>query len=372
MGAEDRIAPLACQAGDPARSRGVDRLPDPGPLHLNPGETMTEPPASGPRPPTPAESRETRARVAPWIERTPARRWIPDRGVASLPAGVQLFLKLELFQRTGSYKVRGALNNVLRAEAETLRRGVTAVSAGNHAISVAYAARAAGTTAKVVMLSSANPARVARCRNFGAEIEFADDGAAGFARMEEIAWQEGRLGIHPFEGEATVFGTSTVGLEVAEQLPDLDALVVPVGGGGLISGTASIVKQLVPECRVYGVEPVGAASMRRSLDAGEPAALDRIDTIADSLGAPHAAPYSFGLVQRYVDDVVLVDDDAIRAALKALFVDAKLVAEPASAAPLAAVCGPLRERLEGCRVGLVLSGSNIDLDTFSAHIRASG
>ena len=286
---------------------------------------MTEPPASGPRPPTPAESRETRARVAPWIERTPARRWIPDRGVASLPAGVQLFLKLELFQRTGSYKVRGALNNVLRAEAETLRRGVTAVSAGNHAISVAYAARAAGTTAKVVMLSSANPARVARCRNFGAEIEFADDGAAGFARMEEIAWQEGRLGIHPFEGEATVFGTSTVGLEVAEQLPDLDALVVPVGGGGLISGTASIVKQLVPECRVYGVEPVGAASMRRSLDA-----------------------------------------------LKALFVDAKLVAEPASAAPLAAVCGPLRERLEGCRVGLVLSGSNIDLDTFSAHIRASG
>ena len=371
MGAEDRIAPLACQAGDPARPRGVDRLPDPGPLHLNPGETMTEPPASGPRPPTPAESRETRARVAPWIERTPARRWVPDRGIASLPEGIELFLKLELFQRTGSYKVRGALNNVFCAEAETLRRGVTAVSAGNHAISVAYAARAAGTTAKVVMLSSANPARVARCRNFGAEIEFADDGAAGFARMEEIARQEGRLRIHPFEGEATVFGTSTVGLEIAEQLPGLDALVVPIGGGGLISGTSSIVKQLAPACRVYGVEPVGADSMRRSLDAGEPAALDRIDTIADSLGAPHAAPYSFGLVQRYVDDVVLVDDDAIRAALKALFLDAKLVAEPASAAPLAAVCGPLRERLEGCRVGLVLSGSNIDLDTFSAHIRAS-
>ena len=245
------------------------------------------------------------------------------------------------------------------------------MSAGNHAISVAYAARAAGTSAKVVMLSSANPARVARCRNFGAEIEFADDGASGFALMEEIAREEGRLAIHPFEGEATVFGTSTVGLEVAGQLPDLEALVIPIGGGGLISGTASIVKQLVPACRVYGVEPVGADSMRRSLDAGEPVALDRIDTIADSLGAPHAAPYSFGLVQRYVDDVVLVVDDAIRAAMKALFLDAKLVAEPASAAPLAAACGPLRERLEGRRVGLVLSGSNIDLDTFGKHIRAA-
>lgn len=333
---------------------------------------MTEPPAARPSPPTPAQSRETRARVAPWIERTPVRRWVPDPGVTAPPAGVEFFLKLELFQRTGSYKVRGALNNVLRTDTETLRRGVTAVSAGNHAIAVAYAAQAARTTARVVMLASANPARVARCRSFGAEIEFAEDGASGFARMEEIAREEGRLAIHPFEGKATVFGASTVGLEVAEQLPELEALVVPVGGGGLISGTASLVKQLTPACRVYGVEPVGADSMRRSLDAGEPVALDRIDTIADSLGAPHAAPYSFGLVQRYVDDVVLVDDDAIRSALKALFLDAKLAAEPASAAPLAAACGPLRERLEGRRVGLLLSGSNIDPDTFGTHMRAVG
>ena len=333
---------------------------------------MTDSPAPDRRTPTPESSRDTRARIEPWIERTPVRRWRPDRGVVSLPEGSELFLKLELFQRTGSYKVRGALNNVLQADAATLARGVTAVSAGNHAISVAYAARAAGTSAKVVMLASANPARVARCRNFGAQIEFADDGARGFERMEEIAREEGRLKIHPFEGEATVFGTSTVGLELAEQLPDLDALVVPIGGGGLISGTASIIKQLAPECRVYGVEPVGADSMRRSLDAGEPVAIDRVDTIADSLGAPHAAPYSFGLVQRYVDDVVLVDDDAIRAAMRALFVDAKLVAEPASAAPLAAACGSLSERLAGLSTGLVLSGSNIDLDTFAEHIRAAG
>ena len=245
--------------------------------------------------------------------------------------------------------MRGALNHVLSASPEALRRGVTAVSAGNHAISVAYAARAVGASAKVVMLASANPVRIARCRSFGAEIELATDGASGFARMEEIAASEGRLRIHPFEGEATVCGASTVGLEVVEQLPELDALVVPVGGGGLLAGVASVVKQLMPSCRVYGVEPAGADSMRRSLDAGEPVALDRVDTIADSLGAPHAAPYSFGVVQRHVDDVVLVADDAIRAAMRALFLDAKLAAEPASAAPLAAVCGPLRERLAGCR-----------------------
>ena len=323
----------------------------------------------GARGPTPEESRATRDLVSPWIERTPVRRWIPDDDVAPLPPGSELSLKLELFQRSGSYKVRGALNNAFRADAATLARGVTAVSAGNHAISVAYAARAAGTTAKVVMLSSANPARVARCRSYGAEIEFAEDGARGFARMAEIEREEGRLAIHPFEGEHTVLGTSTVGLEIVEQLPSLDALVVPVGGGGLIAGSASIVKQLAPRCRIYGVEPVGADSMRRSLDAGEPVSLDRVDTIADSLGAPHAAPYSYGLVERYVDDIVLVEDDSIRAAMRALLVDAKLVTEPASAAPLAAACGPLRGQLADRRVALLLSGSNIDLETFAAHVR---
>ncbi len=328
--------------------------------------TLGATPAS--RPPTPRESRDTRERVAAWIERTPVRRWAPDEGVAALPEGCEIFLKLELFQRTGSYKVRGALNNLLSADEAVLRRGVTAVSAGNHAIAVAYAAQVLGTSARVVMLASANPARVERCKRYGAEIEFAPDGATGFERVEEIERSEGRLYVHPFEGEGTVFGASTVGLEVVEQLPDLDAIVAPIGGGGLISGTASIVKQLAPRCRVYGVEPVGADSMRRSLDAGRPVAIDSVDTIADSLGAPHAAPYTFGLVQRYVDDVVLVDDEMIRSAMRALFADAKLVAEPAAAAPLAAVCGPLRDRLSGMRAGLVISGCNIDFATYRRHL----
>lgn len=325
---------------------------------------MAAPPAG----PTADESRAALDRLADRIVRTPVQPWTPDTGTVAPPAGAELFLKLELFQRTGTFKARGALTNILAADAGALERGVTAVSAGNHAIAVAYAARAAGTTARVVILESANPGRIARCRSYGAEIERAADGASGFARAQEIARDEGRLFIHPFEGENTILGTSTVGVEILDQLPDADAVVVPCGGGGLLAGVAAAVKARRPECRVYGVEPRGADSMRRSLDAGEPVALERVDTIADSLGAPHAAPYGFSIVREHVDDVVLVGDDDLRRAMRALFEDAKIVAEPASAAPLAAACGPLRDRIEGLRVILVASGSNIDIGTFGRLI----
>lgn len=309
-------------------------------------------------------------RLSPHIERTPARRWIPD-AVAGLPE-CDLHLKLELFQRTGTFKVRGALVNLLDAGDAALERGVTTVSAGNHAIAVAFAARAAGTTARVVMLDSANPGRVDRCLGYGAEVERAPTGAAGFERAREIETEEGRLFIHPFEGERTILGTATLGLELVRQIPSLDAVVVPIGGGGLIAGVAASVKSVSPRCAVYGVEPIGADSMSRSLAAGEPVAIDEVRTIADSLGAPHAAPYGFSLVQRFVDDVVLVDDDALCRAMNALFTDAKIVAEPASAAPLAALAGPLADRLRGARVALVVSGSNIDRTTFCQLLARAG
>jgi len=327
---------------------------------------MTRPPP----PPAPEQAEAALARLEGHIVTTPVRRWIPDTVGSTPPEDAEIFLKLELFQRTGTFKARGALTNILGAEAEAVASGVTAVSAGNHAIAVAYAARSAGTTARVVILESANAARVERCRNYGAEIEFAPDGASGFARAREIEADEGRLFIHPFEGERTVLGTSTVAVELDRQVGELDAVVVPCGGGGLLAGVAAVTKALRPGCAVYGVEPTGADSMRRSLDAGEPVSIDAVHTIADSLGAPHAAPYSFSLVQEFVDDVVLVGDGEIRAAMRALFEDAKLVTEPASATPYAAVCGPLRDRLKGRRVGLVVSGSNIDLDTFAGHLRS--
>jgi threonine dehydratase len=165
----------------------------------------------------------------------------------------------------------------------------------------------------------------------------------------------------------TALGTATLGLEFARQAPDLDALIVPIGGGGLCAGVASAFKLVQPACKVYGVEPEGADSMSRSFEAGTPQTIEKVRTIADSLGAPYALPYSFALCQQNVDDIVLVDDNALRRAMGLLFSEMKLAVEPAGAAATAALTGPLRERLQGKRVGVIVCGANIDFATFQAQ-----
>lgn len=315
--------------------------------------------------------RATRARLGDLVVVTPVRLWQDGPLERAVGPGTAVFLKEELFQRAGSFKPRGALAVMLDLAPPVLSRGVTAVSAGNHAMAVAYAARALGTTAKVVMMKTANPFRVAACRELGAEVELQEDVHRAFARVKEIEEQEGRTFVHPFEGPLTARGTGTLGLELVEQVPDLDAVVVPIGGGGLCAGVAAAVKLARPRCQVFGVEPEGADTMRRSFAAGSPQAIDQVRTIADSLGAPYAAPYSFGLCRRYVDDLVLVDDDALRRAMRLLFASAKLAVEPAGAAATAALCGPLRDRLRGKRVGVIVCGANIDPATFSAHLAAA-
>ena len=315
--------------------------------------------------------RAARDRLGDRIVTTPVRLWRDDALFRSVFPSTAVFLKEELFHRTGTFKPRGALTNMLALDPEALARGVTAVSAGNHAIAVAYAAGALGTTAKVVMPKTASPFRVARCRELRAEVELVDDVHTAFARVHEIESSEGRTFVHPFEGPLTILGTATLGLELAEQVPELDAVVVPIGGGGLCAGVAAAVKQAQPRCRVFGVEPEGADTMSRSFAAGSPQKIDAVRTIADSLGAPYAAPYSFDLCRRFVDELVLVDDAALRRAMLLLFVSAKLAVEPAGAAATAALCGPLRERLEGKRVALIVCGANIDAPTFSAHLAAA-
>ena len=312
--------------------------------------------------------RRTRERLGDRIVTTPVRAWDDALFAARVPARTRVHLKEELFQKTGTFKPRGALSVMLDLTEAALARGVTAVSAGNHAMAVAYAAGVLGTTAKVVMPRSANPFRVGRCRELGAEVDLVDDVHAAFARVKQIEAEEGRTFVHPFEGPLTALGTATLGLELVEQVPDLEAVIVPIGGGGLCAGVAAAVKQSKPGCLVFGVEPEGADTMRRSLDAGSPQAIDRVRTIADSLGAPHAAPYSFEVCRRYVDDVVLVDDDALRSAMLLMFSSAKLAVEPAGAAAAAALLGPLRERLAGRRVALVVCGANIDAGSFSRHL----
>jgi threonine dehydratase len=314
-----------------------------------------------------ASIRAARERLGELVSVTPVRR-LEGPAVERLLGSTRAMLKEELFQRTGSFKPRGALTVMIDLEPAVLARGVTCVSAGNHAMATAYAARVLHTTAKVVMPKTANPFRVQGCRELGAEVVLVDNVHDAFERVKQIEREEGRTFVHPFEGEKTALGTATLGLELIEQVPELDAVIVPIGGGGLCAGVASAIKLAKPSCRVYGVEPTGADSMHRSFAAGSPQSIEAVRTIADSLGAPHAAPYSFELCRRTVDDLVLVDDDQLRAAMLLLFTAAKLAVEPAGAAATAALCGPLRETLAGKHVGLIVCGANIDHATFARHL----
>jgi threonine dehydratase len=313
-----------------------------------------------------------RKRLGERVRETPAWHWQGDAIEHAVGAGTRVFLKLELLQYTGTFKARGALLNALALTEAQRQLGVTAVSAGNHAIAVAFAARAAGTTAKVVMPKTANAARIALCRAYGAEVVLVDGVYAAFDEVERIRNEEGRAFIHPFEGELTVLGTATVGYELCNQIENLDAVIVPVGGGGLIAGIACAVKQMQPRCMVYGVEPEGADSMSRSFKAGSPQKLERVDTIADSLGAPYALPYSYGIARQFVDEIVTLPDVSMQRAMGLLFADMKLAVEPAGAAATAALCGPLRERLTGQRVGVIVCGSNIDAATFARQVITDG
>ena len=282
----------------------------------------------------------------------------------AIDGSTSVLAKLEFLQRTGTFKARGALATLHGLDEKQLAAGVTAVSAGNHAIATAFAAQVLGTTAKVVMISTANPSRIAACRSFGAEVVLAKDVHEAFEVAKQIQQEEGRFFVHPFEGPAVALGTGTVGLEICEQAGGFDTLVVPIGGGGLIGGIANAVKQLRPDCEIIGVEPVGADSMHRSRAMGEPQSIDKVETIADSLGAPFALPYSFALTEANVDRLVLVDDRQLRRTMGFLFNAMKIAVEPACAASTAALLGPLREELQGKRVVLVMCGSNIDWDTF--------
>jgi threonine dehydratase len=314
-----------------------------------------------------AEIRAARDRLGERIRRTPVMPLEGPAVEAAFVPGTQALLKLELFQYTGSFKARGALVNALALDEDQRRRGICAISAGNHAIAAAFAARAVGASAKVVMKEGANAFRVAECRRYGGDIVFEADFHAAFRRVEEIRLEEGRTLIHPFEGLGTATGTATLGLEFIEQAPDLDAVIVPVGGGGLAAGLATAIRLVKPDCRVFGVEPFGADTMYRSFVAGSPQRIEKIDTIADSLGAPYALPISFALCQASLEEVVRIQDAEMIAAMRFLFQHARVAVEPAGAAATAALLGPLRERLAGLRVGLIVCGSNIAAEAY-AHL----
>jgi threonine dehydratase len=275
--------------------------------------------------------------------------------------GVRLLLKCENFQKTGSFKARGALNKVSQLDDATRARGVVTFSAGNHAQSLAWASRAAGVHAVVVMPAAASPAKVEASRGYGAEVVLhGANGMEALAKARQLEQERGLTFVHPFDDELVAAGQGTTGLELLEQAGELDAVVVPIGGGGLIAGMLVAIKESNPRIRVYGVEPTGAAAMRQSLDAGHAVHLDSVKTIADGLAAPMAGELTFDIVRRYVDDVVLIDDTLIAAAVKDLLFSAKLLAEPGGAAATAAILTRAIPLRDGARVAAVVSGGNVD------------
>ena len=275
--------------------------------------------------------------------------------------GKSLHFKLELLQIGGRFKIRGALNTVAQLPQGT--PGITGFSAGNHAIAVALAGKAAKLPATVVMPSTANPFRVKRCQDEGAEVLFGKDIAELVHLVDVLQQERGLALVHPFEGWHTVEGTGTVGLELMQDAPNLDVVLVPVGGGGLIAGIATAVKAINPQCKVIGIEPSGARGMAASLAAGKPLPKVPVNTIADSLGAPLHLPITFDLIRESVDDMVQVEEQALRDAMGWFFTHLKLAVEPACAATVAALMGPLNA-IRAENIGVVACGTNIDELTY--------
>lgn len=300
---------------------------------------------------------DARARIAGSIHRTPLvrSRTLSDR------VGVPVFLKCENLQKTGAFKVRGALHRLLRLDEEERARGVVTISAGNHAQAVAWAAAAAGTRAVVVMPEHASQAKVEASRGYGADVVLHGTAREAFARAFEIAEERGMRFVHPFDDEEVVAGHGSCALEILEDLPDVGTVVVPVGGGGLVSGIATATACVRPGVAVWGVEPEGADAMRRSLEAGRAVHLEAVDTVADGLGAPMAGVLNHALVAAHASGVVLVSDDEIVGAMKVMLERTKLLAEPAGAAGLAALLEGRIPLVDEAPVVVVVSGGNVDL-----------
>src|SRR5437764_10200645 len=271
-------------------------------------------------------------------------------------AGVDVWLKAENLQRTGSFKVRGAVNAVLQLSPEQRQGGVITLSAGNHGLALAYAAQMIGIPCLVVVREDAPLSKLEAIRRLGAEIVLTPI-ARWQERLEAEQRERNLYLVHPFDDPAVAAGQGTVGLEILEAVPDVRTVIVPVGGGGLISGVAVAVKQQRPGVRIIGVEPERAPTVSESLAAGHPVPPSRLDTIADGLAAPYTRPFNLALIQRYVDEVRTVGEEAIIAALRSIVLQAKLVVEPAGAAGEAALASDSSIRRP---VVAVLTGGNVD------------
>ena len=302
--------------------------------------------------------REARESAAGQLHRTPLFR----SETLSRRIGAPFYLKAEFLQKTGSFKPRGVLHKIRQLSPEQKAAGLIAVSAGNHAQALAFGAAAHGIKSTIVMPATASPLKAEAARQYGAEIILHGAVWDAFNRMEELRAEKGYTLVHPYDDEHVIAGQGTVGLEIIEDLPEADVVVVPVGGGGLLAGIATAVKLLRPQARVYGVEPTGAPGLRKALDAGAVVRLEAVQTIADGLAAPMTGAIPLEHVREFVDDVVLVTDDEIRDALKLVLERCKFMLEPAGAAGIAALLGGHIPIKRAERVVAIASGGNLDLN----------
>ena len=280
----------------------------------------------------------------------------------------QIYLKTENLQITGSFKVRGAYYKISQLSKEEREKGVIACSAGNHAQGVALAAQKSGIPALICIPDGAPISKVENTKSYGAQVELVkgvyDD---AHRRACELQEQSGRTFIHPFDDPDVIAGQGTIGLELLDQLPDVDAVIVPVGGGGLISGVAFAIKSLNPNCKVYGVQASGAASMKEAISHHQIAALERVRTFADGIAVKCPGDLTYEMVNQYVDDVVTVTDDEIATAILTLIEQHKLISEGAGAVSVAAAMFN-KVDVKGKRVACLVSGGNIDVTILSRVI----
>jgi threonine dehydratase len=329
------------------------------------------------RPITLAAIRETRALLRGRVHHTPMLTSATAARIAGEAAGTRLgddrlYLKSEHLQKTGSFKPRAALARIASLTPDERRRGAITVSAGNAGQAYAWAGREAGVPVTVVMPVGAVASKVAACLEYGAHVVLhgAHAGEA-MAHLELLRAERGLVLVHPYDDPEVLLGNGSCGLEILEDLPDVDVVVIAVGGGGLMGGVTVALKESRPAVRVYAVEPVGSDALKRGLAAGEPVRITPV-SVADGLGAPSAGRLAIEVGRRYLDDVVLVDDSTILAGLGFAVERLKQVVEPAGAAALAAVLSGAIPLREDDRVCVILSGGNVAVDRLGALLADAG
>ena len=308
---------------------------------------------------------EARRKIRNLVAKTPTYL----SNVFNQRTGAEVYLKLECFQPVGVFKIRGAVNKICSLSSSELERGLVTASSGNHGLAVAYAAKIYGAKAVVVVPENAVKEKVEAIDSYGAEIvKYGKDYDKACSKALEIQKEAGTTFVHPFEDPFVIAGQGTVGLELLEDVPDLNTIVVPIGGGGLISGISIAAKTLNPQLKIVGVQSEGAPAVYRSWRAGKIVEVDSVNTIADGLAARKPLELTFGIIKRYVDTILLVSEEEIGEAVLALLHKAHILAEPSGAASLAALLFKYDPKPKE-KVAVIVSGANISIDYLASLLK---